>query len=85
MPTDEAFSGKKFIKGFVDPAMLRKVLPIMFWAVLVLLFCFGTALIAVKVKEAFFPKREAPVKIDTNSGHVETNSDRRAKIGVINF
>ena len=82
----EAFDGKKFLHGFIDPAMLRKALPLLFWIILILLFCFGSALVAIKIKNVFFPKREAaPVAIGTNSGHVETNSDRRHKIGLINL
>jgi len=81
----EDFDPQKFFHGFIDPAMLRKVLPLMFWICLVLLFCFGSALVVIKVKDAFFPKKAVPVQVQTNTGTVETNSDKRNKFGVINF
>ena len=87
MPTDEPFDSKKFFKGFIDPAMLRKVLPLMFWGGLVLLFCYGSALVAVKIHTIFFPKKiaETPKIENVSGGHIETQPDKRLKIGVFNF
>jgi hypothetical protein len=83
---NEPFDGQKFLHGFIDPAMLRKAIPLLFWIILILLFVFGSVLVGIKIKNYLFPKQAAPTTIEnTSGGHIETQPDKRNKIGVINF
>lgn len=80
----DPFKWGKFFKGVVDPKLTAKlsafIIHIGLWAALVFGVIFTFNLIKNTLK-----KPQPPVQIETNSGHVETNSDRRTKFGVINF
>lgn len=82
MPSDEPFSARKFFTGFIDPALIRKALPLLWWMLILFVLFLG----AVKVKNYFFPRQSAsPVQVQNNSGCIETGADKRNKFGIINF
>ena len=80
---DEPFDPGRFLKGFINPAMLWKTLPLMFWIVLVLLFIYGSILAGAKIKSLFFKTPLSPQTIGAISGgEVDASSGKSSKIGI---
>ena len=74
--TNEPFSAKKFFTGFINPSLLRKVLPLMWWGALVILFVVAVLWLGVSVRRALFPPAPAvpAAHIESAGGPVTTNA-----------
>lgn len=82
----EGFSWVKYAKGIFNPLNFAKYSSFFIQMALVTILIFGCAKAGVALKNWLFPKPTAPVTIEnTTGGHIETQPDKRQKIGVINF
>lgn len=87
MSGNESFSWKKFFVGVFNPMNTAKIgafaLHIALWVLLIFAVMFAFA----KVKNYFSPSKAvaSPLTVTENAGSIETGSDKRWKLGVINF